>query len=691
MVARGTISTALVVLVFGLLPACSSPSSSTATPATPAAAAPALPSGLDTAGMNTAVAPGDDFYAYANGGWIAATAIPADKASYGASSILVDQTRQQTIALIQDAAKAGPGASAESRKVADFYAAFMDEAGIEAKGLTPLKPALAEIAAIADRRALAQAIGGTIRADVDPLNATNFQTEHLFGVWIAQGLKDPSRNMPYLLQGGLGLPDRDYYVSAGPKMAALRKAYTAHVGTILGLMGVANAGARAAAIVDLETRMARVHATRLQSADVALPQVWTREALPMKAPGLDWAVLLEAAGLQGAPAFTVWHPAAVTGLAALVGSAPLDVWKDWLAFHTVDAVTGFLPKAFADEGFTFYGKTLNGVPAQRPRWQRGVDATSGALGEVVGRLYVERHFPPEAKAKVRAMVDDITRAFGRRIDGLAWMTPETKAKAKAKVATLYVGVGYPDKWIDYASLQTAKDDAVGNLLRAGLFEYRRQLAKLGQPVDRTEWWMTPQTVNAVNLPLQNALNFPAAILQKPYFDPGRDAAANYGAIGATIGHEISHSFDDVGSQFDAQGRLANWWTPQDLAHFKAAGEALAAQYDAYRPFPDLAINGHQVLSENIADLAGLAAAYDAYRLSLNGKPGNDRDFFISYAQSWRDKAREEAIRLQVTTDGHAPDAYRAATVRNLDPWYAAFAVSPGQKMYLPPEKRVRVW
>ena len=673
-----------------ILPAACTSSSSSAPPATPPPAA-ALPTGLDTAGMDTTVAPGDDFYAYANGGWLKATPIPPDKASYGAGSILSDQTRQQTVALIQDAGKAGPGASAETRKVADFYAAFMDETGIEARGLAPLKPALDAIAKISDRRALARAIGGTIRADVDPLNATNFETEHLFGVWIAQGMQDPAHNMPYLLQGGLGLPDRDYYVSPSPKMAALRKAYGQHVVVVLGLMGVADASRRAAAIVDLETRMAAVHATRVQSADVSLPQVWTREALAAKAPGLDWPALLDAAGLQGAPAFTVWHPAAVTGLAALAGSAPLAAWKDWLAFHTVNTRTGFLPKGFVDEGFAFYGKTLNGTPAPRPRWQRGVDATSLALGEVVGRVYVERHFPPEAKAKVRAMVDDLTRAFSRRVDALTWMTPETKARAKAKVSTLYVGVGYPDKWIDYGPLQIARDDAIGNVERAELFEYRRQLAKLGQPVDRTEWWMTPQTVNAVNLPLQNALNFPAAILQKPYFDPGRDAAANYGAIGATIGHEISHSFDDVGSQFDAQGRLANWWTPQDLEHFKKAGEALAAQYDAYRPFPDLAINGHQVLSDNIADLAGRAAAYDAYHLSLNGRPANDRDFFVSFAQSWRDKSREESIRLQVTTDGHSPDAYRAATIRNLDSWYAAFGVTPAQKMYLPPDKRVRVW
>jgi len=692
-VRSGALSILLAALA-ALAPACGSSPSSTSAPAAAVGAPPAataLPPGLDRPGMDTAVAPGDDFYAYANGGWLKATPIPADKSSYGAGSILSDETRQQTVALIQDAGKAGPGASAETRKVADFYAAFMDDAGIEAKGLAPLKPALDAIAAVADRRALARAIGGTIRADVDPLNATNFQTEHLFGVWIAQGMQDPEHNMPYLLQGGLGLPDRDYYVSKSPKMAALRTAYAQHVTTVLGLMGVADAARRAAAIVELETKMAAVHATRVQSADVSLPQVWTREALASKAPGVDWPALLEAAGLQNAATFTVWHPAAVTGLAGLVGSAPLATWKDWLAFHTVNPLTGYLPKAFVDEGFGFYGKTLNGTPAQRPRWQRGVDATSGALGEVVGRVYVEKHFPPEAKAKVRAMVDDITTAFGQRIDALSWMTPETKARAKAKVATLYVGVGYPDKWIDYGALQIAKDDAIGNVQRADLFEYRRQIAKLGQPVDKTEWWMTPQTVNAVNLPLQNALNFPAAILQKPYFDPARDAAANYGAIGATIGHEISHSFDDVGAQFDAQGRLANWWTPQDLQHFKAAGEALAAQYDAYRPFPDLPINGHQVLSENIADLAGLAAAYDAYHLSLKGKPANDRDFFVSFAQSWRDKAREEAIRLQVTTDGHSPDAYRAATVRNLDPWYAAFNVTPGQRMYLAPDKRVRVW
>ncbi len=676
---------AVVPLVVALSAGCSPKSESS-----PSNAA-SLPKGIDTAGMDTSVAPGDDFYAYTNGGWVKSTEIPPDKPTYGVISVLIDRTRQQTVDIIQDPANTGASATADARKIGDFYASFMDETGIESKGLTPLKPQLDAIAAINDIYALARAIGATLRADVDPLNATNFQTEHLFGVFVAQGLTDPDHNTPYLLQGGLGMPDRDYYMSTNPKMAAVRADYKRHVAAVLGLAGFKDAPARATRIVDLETKMASVHATREQSADVKLPQVWTKEALASKAPGLDWTALLEAAGLNEAPSFIVWHPAAVSGLSALVTKAPIDTWKDWLAFHAVNQVGGFLPKAFVDEGFAFYGKTLNGTPQQRPRWQRGVDATSGALGEAVGKLYVARHFSADAKAKVRAMVDDLTKAFDQRIDALQWMTPETKNKAKEKVKTLYVGVGYPDKWIDYSSLEIVKGDALGNLQRAELFEYHRQLGKLKQPVDHTEWWMTPQTVNAVNLPLQNALNFPAAFLQAPYFDPGRDPAANFGAMGGTIGHEISHSFDDTGSQFDAHGRLANWWTPQDLEHFKAAGEALAAQYSAYRPFADLALNGHQVLSESIADLAGLAAAYDAYHLSLNGKPADDQTFFISFGQSWRDKMREEFVRMLVASDGHPPDEYRAATVRNLDPWYTTFNVTPSQKMYLPADKRVRVW
>ncbi len=655
-------------------------------------------SGIDVSGMDKSVAPGDDFNEYANGGWIKATPIPADKARYGIFTMLADETRNRTRTLIEEAVKAGSNATGDTRRIADFYSSFMDEAAIEAKGIAPLKPRLDEIAAIKDRRDLARVVGSRLRADVDALNNTNFETTNLFGVWVTQGLTDPEHSYPYLLQGGLGMPDREYYVSPSPHMAELRKEYQGHIAAVLKLAGLADAEARAAHVFALEMKMAQVHATRTESEDVHHVVSWKRAELAAKAPGLDWPVLLDAAGLKDAPVFLVWHPKAVPGLSALAAKEPLEAWKDWLAFHAVERASAFLPQRFVDEHFRFYGKVLSGVPELQPRWQRGVDFTNAVLGEAVGRLYVQRYFPAETKAKVQAMVADLVRAFAKRIDALTWMSPETKAKAKAKLETLKVGVGYPDRWEDYSGLEIVAGDALGNAQRAGLFEYHRQLAKLHQPVDRSEWWMTPQTVNAVNLPLQNALNFPAAILQPPYFDANADAAHNYGAMGAIIGHEISHSFDDQGSQFDAEGRLINWWTKADFEHFKAAGEALAAQFDQYRPFPDLAVNGHQTLSENIADVAGLLDAHDAYRLSLGGKPDavkdgftGDQRFFISFGQSWRNKTRDAALRRQIATDGHAPAQYRADTVRNLDDWYEAFGVQPGQKLYLAPKDRVRVW
>ena len=654
--------------------------------------------GIDLAGMDKSAAPGDDFNAYANGGWIKATPIPSDKPSYGVFTMLADETRKRLLALIQESAKSGLAASQDARKIGDFYASFMDEAAIESKGIAPLKPQLDAIAAIADRHALARALGGQLRADVDPLNDTNFETEHLFGVWIAQGLTEPTHNFPYLLQGGLGMPDRDYYLSPSPHMAELRTEYQAHIAAMFKLAGFNDPSTRSGRVFALETKMARAHATRVESEDVHGAVSWKRGELAAKAPGLDWPALLDAAGLQDAPVLIIWHPKAVPGLAALAATESLDAWKDWLAYHAIERSAAFLPKAFVDERFSFYGKALSGIPELRPRWQRGMDYTSEALGEAVGKLYAQRYFPAATKAKVQAMVGDLVRAFAKRIDALAWMSPETRAKAKQKLDTLIVGVGYPDRWQDYAGLEVAKGDALGNSLRAELFEYRRQLDKLRQRVDRSEWWMTPQTVNAVNLPLQNALNFPAAIIQPPYFDAEADAAHNYGSMGAIIGHEISHSFDDQGSQFDAAGRLANWWTKSDFDHFKAAGEALAAQFDGYRPFADLALNGHQTLSENIADVAGLLVAYDAYRLSLGGKPdvakdgfSGDQRFFIAFGQSWRSKMRDAEMRRQIATDGHAPEQYRAETVRNLDAWYDAFSVDPARKLYLAPADRVHVW
>ncbi len=660
---------------------------------------PSLTAGIDLAGMDKSAAPGDDFNAYTNGGWIKATPIPADKPEYGIFAMLADETRKRLLALIEDSAKAGSAAGEDTRKIGDYYSSYMDEAAIESKGLAPLKPALDAVAAIADRHALARAIGGNLRADVDALNNTSFETENLFGVWVTQGLTDPSQSFAYLLQGGLGMPDRDYYLSPAPHMAELRKQYQAHIAAMFKLAGFGDPTGRAARVFALETRMAQVHATRVESEDVHSAVSWKRAELLSKAPGLDWPALLDAAALGDAQVLIIWHPKAIPGLSALAASEPLDTWKDWLAFHTIERSAPFLPKAFVDERFSFYGKALSGIPELRPRWQRGMDSTSGAMGDAVGKLYVERYFPPATKAKAEAMVADLIQAFGGMIDALTWMSPETKVQAKQKLATLKVGVGYPGKWRDYSGLQIVKGDALGNAERAELFEYHSQLAKLHQPVDRGEWWMTPQTVNAVNLPLQNALNFPAAIIQPPYFDVDADAAHNFGSMGAIIGHEISHSFDDQGSQFDAQGRMANWWTKADFEHFKAAGAALAAQFDAYHPFPDLAVNGQQTLSENIADVAGLLAAYQAYHLSLGGRPDVEKDgftgdqrFFISFGQSWRSKVREEALRVRIATDGHAPDEYRADTVRNLDGWYGAFPmVHAGQKLYLAPADRVRVW
>jgi endothelin-converting enzyme/putative endopeptidase len=413
---------------------------------------------------------------------------------------------------------------------------------------------------------------------------------------------------------------------------------------------------------------------------------WVPADFAKAVPGFDWGAYFAAAGLQNEKRFIVWQPTAVKGIGALAASAPIADWKDYLAFRAIEHCADYLPKAFSTERFAFYGTALQGTPEQRARWKRAVDATNAVLGEAVGKLYVAKYFPAAAKAQLKVMVANLIAAYRKRIDALAWMALSTKAEAKRKLSTLKVGIAYPDRWRDYAGLAVVRGDAVGNLQRAEEFEYRFRRARLGQAVDRDEWVMTPQTVNAVNLPILNALNFPAAILQAPFYDPTASAAVNYGAIGATIGHEISHSFDDTGAQFDASGHLRNWWTPADLKQFQAAGEALALQFDGYKPFPDLAVNGHQTLGENIADLAGLAATYDAYRAASGGKEGasvdgfsGDQQFFLSYAQSWRTYLRPEALRQRLVNDGHAPAQYRALTVRNLDAWYAAFPVKAGAR------------
>jgi len=662
-----------------------------------AAAGPVI--GIDLAGVDKSVAPGDDFDSYANGLWRKATEIPADRASTGMFLQVFNLAEQRQKELVQGIAAAKPAAGSDAARIADYYKAFMDEAGIEARGLAPLQAQLTAIQAIADRTRLAQQLGASLRADVDPLNNTNFATENLFGLFVTQGLEDPSRNIGYLLQGGLGMPDRDYYLSADKPMAELRGKYQGYVAALLKLAAVPDAQTQAKAVYGLEQKIARAHASITDSQDIhKANNIWALADFPKKAPGLAWAEFFKAAGLDGQQVLDAWQPQAIAGLSRLVAHEPLQSWKSWLTFHLLNQNVAFLPRAYYDLSFGFYGTALQGTPQQRERWKRALTLVGSDLGDALGKAYVDKYFPAASRQHIRQLVANLIAVFPERIDRLEWMSPETKARAKAKVATIKVGVGYPDSWRDYSQLEIRADDPLGNHQRAEVTEYRHQLAKLGQAPDRDEWWITPQTVNALNLPLQNALNFPAAILEAPFFDPQADDAANYGSIGAVIGHEISHSFDNLGAEFDAEGRLRNWWTKEDAAHFRASGKALIAQYNAYEALPGLYLNGEQELGENIADLAGLAVAYDAYHKSLGGKPApvldglsGDQRFFLAFAQSWRNKSREAALRARVTTDVHAPDSFRAQTVRNNDAWYAAFDVQPGQKLYLAPAQRVKVW
>jgi len=657
------------------------------------------PSGVDLAGIDHSVKPGDDFDGYANGTWRKTAVIPADRASTGIFLQVFEKAEQRNAELIKAAAANKAPTGSNERKIADYYAAYMDQASIDAHGLRPLRPQLRRIDAIRTRSDLASVLGSQLRADVDPINATNFSTEHLFGLFVTQGLEDPSHNVAYLLQGGLGMPNRDYYLDPDKDMAGFRTKYQAYIATQLEEAGVVDADAKAKAIFDLETKIAKAQESLVDSEDVhKANNPWSMADFASKAPGLDWVAYFHAAGLDTQKQIVAWQPRAITGLATLVASEPLDTWKAYLAFHTINHSAGMLPKAFADASFEFYGHTLQGTPKQRDRWKRAIGAVNNDLGDAVGQIYVKKYFPASSKAQVQQMVSNILAAFADRVDALDWMTPATKQKAKAKIATVRVGVGYPETWRNYADLEIRPDDAVGNHLRAEEHEYQHQLAKLGQPVDKGEWWMTPQTVNAVNLPLQNALNFPAAILEAPFFDPKADAAANYGSIGAVIGHEISHSFDNTGADFDADGRMANWWTPEDEAHFKAAGQKLVAQYSAYEPLPGLHINGQQTLGENIADVSGLTISWLAYHKSLGGKQApvidgltGDQRFFLAFAQSWREKTRDAALRAQVISDGHSPGNFRAETVRNLDAWYDAFSPKPGEKLYLAPKDRVKIW
>ncbi len=655
-------------------------------------------SGIDLAAMDLSVDPGDDFYSYANGGWMEATEIPADRSSIGGFWIANEQTEQNLATLIGELQQSEPAPGTSGARVKTFYDAFLDTATIDRLGMQPIASDLGRIEAIRNKTDLARVLGATLRADVDPLNATDMTTENLFGLFVTQALAE-REVMPYLLQGGLGMPEREYYLSSDAAMRAHQAAYRRYLVDMLEAAGIDDAAARAERIWDLEVKIARAHATREESEDWSkAKEIWSAADFPRKAPGLDWPTFFAAAQLGGQERFNAYHSGSIPKLAALVESEPVEAWKDWLIFHQINKNASVLPTEIDELHFAFNGTQLTGQEQQRPRDKRALAAVNAHIGDALGRLYVERYFPVSAKTQIQNMVENIKAAFSTRIDQLDWMAPATKQEAKAKAEGMEVGVGYPDVWTDYSALELAPGAAYANKQAAELHYYRQQLAKVGKPLNRREWWMNAQLVNAVNLPVQNAMNFPAAILQRPFFDPAADAAFNYGAIGAVIGHEISHSFDDAGSAFDRTGLMRDWWTAADLQVFQQNGSALAEQYSQYEALPGLYVNGELTLGENIADVAGLAAAYDAYRASLGDKEApvidgftGDQRFFIAFAQAWATKTRDAALRQRIATGVHAPGNFRALAVRNIDAWYQAFNVTADHDLYLPPEQRVRIW
>jgi putative endopeptidase len=631
--------------------------------------------------MDRSVGPGDSFYNFASGGWSRATPVPADKSSYGAFDVLADLSRDRTRGILQ-------AEQAKGSKLGQAYAAYLDTAAIEAKGLAPAKPWLDKVKGLSSNAGYAALAAEAARNGVGVP----------FGGGIGQDAKDPQTYVVALSQAGLGLPDRDYYLSADPKLAEAKAAYQAHIAKMFTLAGEPNAEVRAKAIVDFETEIARVSWTRIDSrnADKTYNKV-TLAQLQQAAPGFDFAAYFSGAGMA-TDTVVVRQPSAVTGIAKLIAAAPLEVLKDQLLLRSLDTYADVLPAAFDREQFAFFGTVLNGTPQQEERWKRAVSWTSAALSDDVSQLYVAQYFPPATKAAADQLVKNVLTAMGTRIDKLSWMAPETKAKARAKVAAFTPKIGYPDRWRDYSNLRIVSGDAFGNEVRAQQWRHDWNVQHLGKPVQRWEWGMTPMTVNAYANFTMVEIVFPAAILQPPFFDPKADPAVNYGGIGAVIGHEISHHFDDQGAKFDGTGKLGQWWTDEDVKRFTALTDRLVAQYDQYEPLPGMKVKGRLTLGENTADLAGLAAAYDAYKLSLGGKPApvingltGDQRFYLGWAQVWRRNYREAALRQRLLTDPHSPSEQRANVVRNMDPWYTAFQPKPGQTLYLAPEERVRVW
>ena len=650
----------------------------------------ALNSGIDPSGFDKSVRLEDNFFRYVNGGWIARTEIPADRSSYGAFTILADKAESDLRAIIEEAAAdKGHARGTEAQKIGDMYSSFMDTARAERLGVTPLSAEFGRVNAIHDRASLVRYLAHAVRVSINvPINAG-----------VNQDAKDSTRYITYWGQGGLGLPDRDYYLMQDDKFAGYRAAYLEYVEKVLSLAGVKDAHAAAAGIMKLETGLAEVQWSRADSRDA--DKTYNRFTVATAGklmPGFDWRLLLKEGRVPQGD-LVIAQPTYFTALAKSLDGVPLADWKMYLRFHVIDSFAPYLSDAFVQANFDLYSKTLRGVQENRPRWKRGVQSVENGMGEMAGKLYVARHFKPEAKVRVEQLVKNVLAAMAAGIDQLQWMGPETKLSAHAKLARFTVKIAYPDKWRDYTKLEIRSGDLVGNVMRANEFETNRDLAKLGRPIDRTEWGMTPQTINAYNNPVANEIVFPAAILQPPFFNVEADDAVNYGGIGAVIGHEISHGFDDQGRKFDGDGNLKDWWGEQDKAEFVRRADRLAKEYDGFESVPGHYLNGRFTLGENIGDLSGVAIAYQAYLRSLGGAAAPVIDgftgaqrFYLGYAQIWRRKYREADLIARVSTDPHSPAQFRVNGILvNLDPFYAAFDLKPGDKMYLAPEERVKIW
>jgi putative endopeptidase len=646
--------------------------------------------------VDTAVSPGDDFFAYANGSWLTTRQIPPGKDRWAARDEINELTHQRILRLLDDARSAPLGTSA--RKVADFRAAWLNDNVIETRGRAPLQPQLDSIDGITDKTALVRLLGRRTRADVDPLNWGIYQSASLLGLSVEPSIHGEKKYVAFLLQGGLGLPDREQYVSTEPRFQTLRATYRTYISAMLSFGGFDRADQRAAQVLALETAIAQTHATPgLSANDRNADNVWSRADFAHRAPGIDWSTFFTAAGLGGQDSFVAWQPTAITGMAALIASQPLDVWKDYLRFHLVAEYADVLPRTVAERALALRAAATPGQSSSPPRTQRAFDATQSAMSDAIGRMYAERYFPAAQKARVQRVVGNVTAAFIKRAEAATWMSPATQNVALAKLKTLYVGIGYPERWRDYSDLVVDPQDAAGNLRRVADRNYRYALSRLGRPINMREWWITPQAANAILVFQQNAYEFAAALLQPPKYDRTASDAATYGAIGAIIGHDVSHFVDVLGAEYGVDGAMQRWWTADDASRFQALAEPLVSQFSSYRPFPDAAVDGKLTQTENIADLAGLVSAFDAYRRTLGARAADkkyvrehDREFFIGFAQSWRSKMNDAAMRTQLSNN-HAPDMYRVATVRNLDAWYDAFDVHPGQRLFLDPKARVKIW